>query len=145
MGARSSHEMKNRGSQPVFDVNYPPLLSPVRSVHKLCGHKGGELPDTVADGLRINLSDKTWPIVRDDVDEIVTVPEEEIKHWMRVIYERMKLVIEPSAAVGVAVLMSPTVRNRCFNTDGTPPRIGIVLCGGNVDVSKLQMLLVGED
>lgn len=78
------------------------------------------------------------------MDEIVTVSEAEIKRWMRVVFERMKLVIEPSAAVGIAALMSPTVRGIAFNTNSTPPRIGVVLCGGNVDVSKLTELLAGE-
>ena len=79
-------------------------------------------------------------MVRDSVDEIVTVSEADIRRWMKVVYERMKLVIEPSAAVGVAALMSPRVR-------GMPSemrRVGVVLCGGNVDVTLLQDLLAGE-
>lgn len=75
------------------------------------------------------------------MDEIVTVSEENIRLWMRVVYERMKLVIEPSAAVGVAALMSPRVRGM----SGDLKRIGVVLCGGNVDVGLLQELLAGED
>lgn len=60
---------------------------------------------------------------------------------MKVVYERMKLVIEPSAAVGVAALMSPRVR--AMSSD--MKRVGVVLCGGNVDVSMLQHLLAGAD
>lgn len=73
------------------------------------------------------------------MDEIVTVSEEDIRRWMRVVYERMKLVIEPSAAVGVAALMSPRVRG----LPGDLKRVGVVLCGGNVDVTLLQELLAG--
>ena len=104
----------------------------------LCGHEGNSLPNTIADGLRTTLGSKTWPIVRDAVDEIVTVSEEEIRRWMRFVYERMKLVIEPSAAVGVAALMSPRVRGMPSDMK----RVGVVLCGGNVDVNALQELLV---
>lgn len=103
----------------------------------LCGHDCAGMPDTVADGLRTTLGSTTWPVVRDSVDEIVTVSEADIRRWMRVVYERMKLVIEPSSAVGVAALMSPRVR-------GMPSemrRVGVVLCGGNVDVTLLQDLL----
>lgn len=107
----------------------------------LCGNDGEQLPDTIADGLRTALGPKAWPVVRDSVDEIVTVSEEDIRLWMRVVYERMKLVIEPSAAVGVAAVMSPQVR-------GMPAemkRVGVVLCGGNMDVTKLQYLLLGDE
>lgn len=71
------------------------------------------------------------------MDEIVTVSEEDIRVWMRVVYERMKLVIEPSAAVGVAALMSPQVRAM----PSKMRKVGVVLCGGNVDVTLLQDLL----
>lgn len=73
------------------------------------------------------------------MDDIVTVSEDDIRVWMRVVYERMKLVIEPSAAVGVAALMSPQVR--AMPSDMR--KIGVVLCGGNVDVTLLQDLLTG--
>lgn len=73
------------------------------------------------------------------MDEVVTVSEEDIRFWMRVVYERMKLAIEPSAAVGVAALMSPHVKGM----PGDLKRVGVVLCGGNVDVTLLQELLAG--
>lgn len=104
---------------------------------KLCGHDCEGMPDTIADGLRTTLGSRTWPVVRDSVDEIVTVSEAEIRRWMRIVYERMKLVIEPSAAVGVAALMSPRVRGMPVEMK----RVGIVLCGGNVDVDMLHTLL----
>ena len=105
----------------------------------LCGHDCEGLPDTIADGLRTTLGTTPWPVVRDSVDEIVTVSEGEIRHWMRVVYERMKLVIEPSSAVGVAALMSPRVKGMSSEVK----RVGVVLCGGNVDMTLLQDLLVG--
>ncbi|CAM9791207.1 unnamed protein product [Ectocarpus sp. 13 AM-2016] len=105
----------------------------------LQGHDCEGMPDTIADGLRTTLGSTTWPVVRDSVDEIVTVSEEEIRLWMRVVYERMKLVIEPSAAVGVAAVMSPRVRGMPQDVK----RVGVVLCGGNVDVTLLQDLLAG--
>lgn len=104
---------------------------------RLCGHDCEGDPDTVADGLRTTLGSNTWPIVRDKVDEIVKVSEAEIKKWLRVVYERMKLVIEPSAAVGVAALMSDRVKNMSPDMH----RIGVVLCGGNVDFAKLKDLM----
>lgn len=107
---------------------------------ELCFHQGEKEPTTIADGLRSFLGSNTWPIVRDSVDEIVTVSEAQIKHWMRIVYERMKLVIEPSAAVGVAALMSPRVRS----LPSSMAKVGVVLCGGNVDMDKLQDLLEAE-
>ncbi|CAB1101655.1 unnamed protein product [Ectocarpus sp. CCAP 1310/34] len=104
----------------------------------LCSPAEGEaLPDTIADGLRTSLGTKAWPVVRDSVDEIVTVSEDDIRVWMRIMYERMKLVIEPSAAVGVAALMSPQVQAM----PSEMRKVGVVLCGGNVDVTLLQDLL----
>ncbi|CAM9429752.1 unnamed protein product [Pylaiella littoralis] len=110
-----------------------------RQSGRLQGHEGEGMPDTIADGLRTTLGSMSWPIVRDSVDDIITVSEEDIRTWMRVIYERMKLVIEPSAAVGVAALMSPHFRGMSHDMK----RVGVVLCGGNVDVKSLQELLAG--
>lgn len=90
------------------------------------------LPVTLADGLRTVLGETTWPIVRDEVDCIITVTEEEIKSAMVLVYERMKLVIEPSAAVGVAAACGATLRQIPWAR-----RVGVVLSGGNVDLSVL--------
>lgn len=76
-------------------------------------------------------------MVRDNVDEIVTVSEEEIKIAMRAAYERMKLVVEPSGVVGIAALMSPRLKDVCLPDADKPLRVGIVLSGGNLDVMKL--------
>jgi len=89
-------------------------------------------PHTVADGLRTGMSDRTWAIIRDHVHSVVTVSEEEIIQAMRLVWERMKVVIEPSAAVGVAAALSGQ-----FKQLRGPQQVGIVLCGGNVDLDNL--------
>jgi threonine dehydratase len=86
-------------------------------------------PATIADGLLTSLGKITFPIVRDLVDSIALAEEAEIIAALRVILERMKIVIEPSSAVPLAVLM-----NRPLGLAGR--RIGIVLSGGNFDISK---------
>jgi threonine dehydratase len=95
----------------------------------------GDPTATIADGLRTTLGERTFPIIRDLVDEIVTVDEAAIRAALRVVLERSKLVIEPSAAVGVAVAIDPAFRERGHRT------IGVVLCGGNLDLSALPDLL----
>ncbi len=87
-------------------------------------------PDTIADGLRTSLGDVTFPIIKDLVEEIVTVSEEEIVKAMRLIWERMKIVIEPSSAVAFAALLKNLSPYKNKN-------IGVVLSGGNVDLGKL--------
>ncbi len=89
-------------------------------------------PRTIADGLLTSLGELTWPIVRDLVEAVVTVQEEEIVEAMRLLWERAKLPVEPSAAVAVAAVLSPQFRT----LDGLR-KIGIVLSGGNVDLHKL--------
>ncbi|MEY4534108.1 MAG: hypothetical protein RLZZ246_426 [Planctomycetota bacterium] len=89
---------------------------------------------TIADGLRTPLGTLTFPVVRDLVDEVITVTEDEIVAAMRLVWERMKLVIEPSSAVGVAVAVQEGFRAR------DPVPTGIVLCGGNVDLDALPWM-----
>lgn len=91
-------------------------------------------PLTIADGLRTSLGPLTFPVVRDLVDEVVLVSEEEILAHMRLAWERMKLTIEPSAAVGVAVACSAWMRAR---HNASIEDAGVVLCGGNVDLAAL--------
>jgi threonine dehydratase len=88
-----------------------------------------ENPNTIADGLKTSLGDKTFPIIRDLVDDILLATEEEIVTAMRHIFERMKIVVEPSAAVPLAVLLSGqlNVANRS---------VGVILSGGNADFSR---------
>ena len=86
--------------------------------------------ETIADGLRTFLGDVTFPIIRAHVSEIVTVTEQGIVDAMRLVWERMKLVIEPSAAVPVAALFEhpASFRGR---------QVGIILSGGNADLMCL--------
>ena len=88
-------------------------------------------PNSIADGLLTNLGELTWPIIREHVEAVFTVSEVEIVSAMRLVWERMKLVIEPSAAVGVAVVLGDAFQ-------AIPAaRVGVVLCGGNVSLDKL--------
>jgi len=103
--------------------------------------KGGKLleqtaPNTIADGLRTGLGDLTWPVIRDMVEDIITVTEEEIVAAMRLVYMRMKIVIEPSAAVGVAVALSERFRS----LKGIE-RVGVVICGGNTDLDAFPWVV----
>jgi threonine dehydratase len=101
---------------------------------KRCGvRQPAATTSTIADGLRTSLGDLTWPIVRDLVATIVTVSEEEIVAAMRLVFERLKLVIEPSAAVGVAVALGG-LRASVDTGDGP---VAVILCGGNVDLDRL--------
>lgn len=86
--------------------------------------------NTIADGLRTNLGDKTFDIIQRELEAIFTVSEAEIVQAMRLIWERMKIIIEPSCAVPLAALL----RKRSL-FEGQ--RVGIVLTGGNVDLSRL--------
>jgi len=87
-------------------------------------------PDTIADGLLTSLGSLTFPIIKHYVNDIVTVTEEAIVHAMRTIWERMKIIVEPSAAVPLGAILS-----KCIPVSGK--RIGIILSGGNVDLANL--------
>jgi threonine dehydratase len=89
-----------------------------------------EKKSTVADGLRTNVGNRPFPIIQRYVDDIVTVSEDAIIAAMRTIWETMKIVIEPSAAVPYAGI----IENR-INSAGK--RIGVILTGGNVDLEAL--------
>jgi threonine dehydratase len=88
-------------------------------------------PNSIADGLLTNLGELTWPIIREHVEGVLTVTEAEIVAAMRLVWERMKLVIEPSAAVGVAVVLGEAFKST------QAERVGVVLCGGNVSLDKV--------
>jgi threonine dehydratase len=87
-------------------------------------------PKTIADGLLTSLGDLTFPIIRDRVERIVTVSEPNIIAAMRFVWERAKIIIEPSSAVPLAVLWERRV-------DLAGLRIGVILSGGNVDLDHL--------
>ena len=87
-------------------------------------------PKTIADGLLTSLSELTFTLIRKYVDDIFTVSEESIIIAMRLVWQRMKIIIEPSAAVAVAALIE---NRRIFEGK----RAGIILSGGNVDLMSL--------
>jgi threonine dehydratase len=90
-------------------------------------------PKTIADGLLTSLGDRTFPIIREHVDSIVTVGDDDIVHAMRQVWERMKIIIEPSAAVPVAALLAKKL-------DVAGKRVGVILSGGNVQLERLPWL-----
>ena len=96
---------------------------------------------TLADGLRAGIGAITFPLVQRHVDRVLTVSETEIRDWMRFAFERMKLVIEPSAAVGVAAIRSPAFRELAKASGWR--RVALVICGGNVDLTRLPWLTQG--
>lgn len=87
-------------------------------------------PKTVADGLLTSLGDLTFPIIQERVEQIVTVSEAGIIDAMKFVWERAKLVIEPSAATVIAVLWEKKI-------DLNGLKVGVILSGGNVDLEKL--------
>jgi threonine dehydratase len=89
-------------------------------------------PKTIADGLLTSLGELTWPIVRDQVERIITVPDEQIVAAMRLAWERAKQLIEPSAAVALAVALSGE-----FKALPGLERVGVIFSGGNVDLDRL--------
>ncbi len=93
-----------------------------------------ENPTTIADGLLTSLGELNFEIIQKSVDGIFTATEEGIKRAMRLVWERMKIIIEPSSAVPLAVVLeNPDVfRGK---------RIVIIISGGNVDLDRLPFLL----
>ncbi|MDZ5697858.1 beta-hydroxyaspartate dehydratase BhcB [Chelativorans sp. M5D2P16] len=92
-----------------------------------------DAPQTVADGLKVPLKDLTWHFVSRHVSDIFTATEEEIVDAMRLIWQRMKIVMEPSSAVPLATILK---------NPGTfaGKRVGVIITGGNVDLDKLPWL-----
>lgn len=92
-----------------------------------------ETADTIADGLRTHLGDQNFPIIQKYVDRIIRVEEKEIVGAMRLIWERLKIIVEPSSAVALAAVLKEkdTFRNK---------KTGVILSGGNVDLNKLPFV-----
>lgn len=86
--------------------------------------------NTIADGLLTNLGDKTLPILREHVREVLLVSDDEIIAALRLVYERMKIVVEPSCVVPLAAVLR-------YPDRFAGQRVGIILTGGNVDLAKL--------
>jgi threonine dehydratase len=87
-------------------------------------------PRTIADGLRSSLGDKTFAVLRSRVDAVETASEEAIVTAMRMLWERLKMIVEPSSAVALAMLLEQKISIRGL-------KVGIVLSGGNVDLDRL--------
>lgn len=93
--------------------------------------------ETIADGLRATLCPLTFSILRQRVDEIALVTEEEILATMRTLWERLKLIVEPSGAVSAAIAI-----HKKFLVDGK--RIGIILSGGNLDLDQIPFVRASQ-
>jgi threonine dehydratase len=94
-------------------------------------------PPTIADGTRTpSLGRITFPLVRTFVDAMATVSEESIMEAVRVLFYRLKLVVEPSGVLGLSALLSGKVRSQ--------GRVGVILSGGNVDGPTMQRILAGK-
>jgi len=87
-------------------------------------------PDTIADGLRTQLGDQNFPIIQSLIKEIILVEEETIIAAMRLVWERMKIIIEPSSATTLAVVMTKPEKFR-------DKKIGLIITGGNVSLDRL--------
>lgn len=93
-----------------------------------------ETSDTIADGLRASLAPRTFAILEKLVDGVLLVSEEEIVAAMKLVWERMKIVIEPSSAVALAPLLRSGGLREMGNGEGEKPRIGVIFSGGNVEL-----------
>ena len=92
-----------------------------------------DAPETVADGLKVPLKELTWHFVSNHVTDILTATEEEIVDAMKLTWERMKIVMEPSSAVPLATIL----RNREIFAGR---KVGVIITGGNVDLKKLPWM-----
>jgi threonine dehydratase len=92
--------------------------------------------NSIADGLLTSLGDKTFSIIRNHVKEIITVSDDEIIRAMTLMWERMKMIIEPSAAVPVAAILRSREKFK-------GKKVGVILSGGNVDLEQALKLMTG--
>lgn len=110
-------------------------VEPAGAADALASFRSGEVravsqPQTIADGLRATIGKPNLDIIREKVDDIVTVTDDEIIAAMRLVFERLKIVIEPSAAVGLAAVL-----NNAISLNGRSA--AIILTGGNADLDRL--------
>jgi threonine dehydratase len=99
-----------------------------------------EASDTIADGLRASLAPRTFAILRRELAGVLLVSEAEIIEAMRLIWERMKIVVEPSSSIVLAPLLKAggaANLQLAARPDGKPAKIGLILSGGNVDLRAL--------
>ena len=93
--------------------------------------------NSIADGLLTSLGDKTFPIIHQYVSDVITVTDPEIISAMRLIWDRMKLIVEPSAAVPLAAVLKSKEKF-------AGKKVGMILSGGNVDLIKVLKLFEGR-
>lgn len=91
-------------------------------------------PDTIADGLLTSLGDITFTIIKENVEDIMLCSEDSIRKAMQIIYSRMKIVVEPSSAVALAIILE----NKKFFAN---KNIGIIISGGNIDLDDFLLNL----
>jgi threonine dehydratase len=97
-----------------------------------------ETADTIADGLRTNLGDVNFPIIKELVQQVMLVSEKEIIYAMKWVWERMKIIIEPSSAVAVAAIIK-------YKTQMEGKNVGIIISGGNVDMQEMLKLITTKE
>ena len=91
-------------------------------------------PDTICDGLLTSMGEHTWPIIRDHLEKIITVSDEEVVEAMRLILKHLGMVVEPSGAASLAAVLKPEFRA----LEGRMDRVGVILSGGNVDPGLVE-------
>ena len=92
-----------------------------------------ETTDTICDGLRAQIGSLTFPIIQEHVDGIITVTELEIIEAMKMVWERMKIIAEPSSVITLGALL----KNQEFFSG---KKVGLILSGGNVDLNELPWI-----
>jgi threonine dehydratase len=92
--------------------------------------------NTIADGLLTSLGEKTFPIIKEHVKEVITVTDQQIVEAMRLVWERLKLIVEPSGAVPFAAVLKDKEKFK-------GKKVGIIFSGGNVDLEKALKLMQG--
>ena len=135
-GLLSGTSIASKGLYPKMKVI---AVEPEKANDAYKSFKDGKLypstyPNTIADGLRTSICERTFNIIQKFVDQIVTVSEKQIINAMRFLWERMKLIVEPSGAVPLAALLSKKV-----NVNNK--KVGIILSGGNIDIEPFFQLL----
>ena len=92
-----------------------------------------DAPETIADGLKVPLKDLTWYFVSNHVSDILTVSEQEIIDTMKMVWKRMKIIVEASSVVPLAVVLK-------YKERFAGKRVGVIFTGGNVDLDKLPWI-----
>ena len=135
-GLLSGIAIASKGLDPkikVFGVEPSMADDALRSIKE--GHIiPSNYPNTIADGLRTSLCERTFKIIQSYVDEIVTVSEREILDAMKFLWDRLKIIVEPSGAVPIAALLSKKI-------DIEEKKVGAIISGGNIDVEPFFQML----